>query len=118
MRVVVTGSSGLVGSAVGSHLADRGHVLAGLDVRPGPWTSLIGDIRRVALCRALVTGADALIHTAALHAPHVSIRSEQDFVSVNVEATQALLEAADRADVEWKGAGAHRCGGVAGASSA
>ncbi len=44
-------------------------------------------------------GADAIVHVAALHAPHVGIRPDIDFERVNVEATAALIRIAIAAGV-------------------
>jgi nucleoside-diphosphate-sugar epimerase len=92
--VVVTGSSGLVGSTVAAALEARGHDVVGVDVRPGPYTSVVGDFRTVD-----VAGADAVVHIAALHAPHVGVRPDAEFWDVNVDATAGLLAAAGAAGV-------------------
>jgi len=46
-----------------------------------------------------VRGADAVIHAATLHKPHVATHSRQDFVDVNVSGTLTLLEEAAAAGV-------------------
>src|SRR5262249_21725364 len=48
---------------------------------------------------AAVCGADAIVHTASLHAPHVTSRPMQDFIAVNITGTLRLLEAAAKAQV-------------------
>jgi nucleoside-diphosphate-sugar epimerase len=98
MNVLVTGSSGSIGSAITARL--RRHALVtGLDLLPGPETTRIGDIADKGMVRDLVRGVNAIVHTAALHVPHLSTSSEEDFRLVNVEGTRALLEAAARAGV-------------------
>jgi nucleoside-diphosphate-sugar epimerase len=47
-------------------------------------------------CRA-VQGVDAVIHTAALHAPHVGLVPDAVFQQINVDATAHLLQAAREA---------------------
>jgi len=45
-------------------------------------------------------GADAIIHTAALHAPHVGVVPDSEFIRVNVEGTRLLTEVAQDAKVK------------------
>jgi UDP-glucose 4-epimerase len=91
MKVVVTGSSGHIGSAVAERIAREVEVV-GLDLHPGPQTTHVGDLLDVKLIRRLLGGVDAVVHVAALHAPHVGVRSEKEFEEVNVEGTRNLLE--------------------------
>ena len=63
----------------------------------GPHTDEVGDLADHALVRALVGQADAVVHTASLHAPHVGVRSRQDFVATNVLGALHVLEAAAEA---------------------
>lgn len=41
MRVLITGSSGQIGTNLGLRLLDEGHFVYGIDVRPNPWTDRI-----------------------------------------------------------------------------
>jgi UDP-glucose 4-epimerase len=92
--VLVTGSSGRIGTAVSEAMAARGIRVRGLDVTAGPWTSRCGDVRDPATCRRMLSGARAVVHTAALHAPHLGRHADGDFIAVNEEGTQHLLDAA------------------------
>ncbi|WP_309234801.1 NAD(P)-dependent oxidoreductase [Nocardia sp. XZ_19_385] len=92
--VLVTGSSGLVGAAVAQEMRAAGWQVRGWDVRPGPWTTHLGDLRDGKLRARAVAGSDIVVHTAALHAPHVGRMPDDEFRAVNVEATAALLEQA------------------------
>lgn len=47
----------------------------------------------------VLPGADALVHCAALHAPHVGVASGADFVRVNVTGTERIVKAAQSAGV-------------------
>ena len=38
MRVLITGSSGQIGTNLALHLLERGHMVFGVDVRPNPWS--------------------------------------------------------------------------------
>ncbi|ATL72207.1 hypothetical protein CRH09_29460 [Nocardia terpenica] len=90
----MTGSSGVVGSAVADEMHRAGWQVRGWDMRPGPWTTHLGDLRDAKLRARAVAGADTVVHTAALHAPHVGAVPDAEFRAVNVEATAALLEQA------------------------
>lgn len=91
MRVLVTGAAGLIGSGVAARFA-ADHQVIGLDLRPGPFVEVIGDCVDVAEWRQRIGPIDAVVHTAALHAPHVGQRTDQDFRCANVEATSRLLD--------------------------
>jgi len=75
----------------------REHTIVGVDLAPFPSaipnvTSHIGDIH-VFDWRPLLEGVDAVVHFAALHAPHRATHSREDFLATNVEATYRLIEA-------------------------
>ena len=41
MRVLITGSSGQIGTNLGLRLLDDGHFVYGVDIRPNTWTDRI-----------------------------------------------------------------------------
>ena len=41
MRILITGSSGQIGTNLGLKLIDHGHEVFGVDIRPNPWTDAI-----------------------------------------------------------------------------
>ena len=92
-RVLVTGSSGRVGTAIARRLAQDYRVV-GVDLLPGAFTSVVGSIEDPDVLTRALHGADAVVHTAALHAPHVHSVPAERFVGVNVDATRRLLELA------------------------
>ncbi len=61
--------------------------------------TLVGDLLEPALLAEACAGADAVVHTAALHAPHVGLVPDSEFWRVNVEGTRAVLVAALAAGV-------------------
>lgn len=67
-RVLITGSAGVLGGALARHLADAGHDVTGVDLRPavvGPgWHHHVGDVRDTGLMARLLAGADAVVHCA------------------------------------------------------
>ena len=98
MRILITGAAGLIGSAVAQRLATE-HEVVGLDLLKGPQVGIVADCREVTDWRHRVGPLDALVHIAALHAPHVGLRGDEDFRRINVDATSRLLDFALESDV-------------------
>src|SRR5918999_1588373 len=101
MRVLVTGSSGHLGEALVRVLGAEGIDVVGLDVLASPHTSAVGSIADRAFVRRSMAGADAVIHAATLHKPHVGSHTRQDFVDTNIygatkTAAEDLCELAHR----------------------
>jgi len=96
-KVLVTGYGGFLGGAVVRQLLEAGFQVRGLARGDYPqWVALgveplRGDITDPALVRAAVAGCDAVVHTAALAGVW---GPWSKYFSVNVQATQDLLEAA------------------------
>lgn len=95
MRIIVTGAAGLIGSAVAERLR-RANEVIGVDLRPAPTVDVEADCNDVAIWGPAVGAVDAIVHVAALHAPHVGHRSDQDFRRTNIEATARLLDHAQK----------------------
>jgi nucleoside-diphosphate-sugar epimerase len=91
MRIIVTGAAGLIGGAVAGRLRGR-HEVVGIDLRPGPAVELAADCLDVADWGPALGSVDAIVHAAALHAPDVGRRSDEEFRRVNVEGTARLLD--------------------------
>jgi len=91
MRVLVTGAAGLIGGGVAARLR-QDHDVVGLDLVAGPEVKIVGDCFDVTEWRQSVGPVDAIVHVAALHAPHVGRQSDSDFRKTNVEATSRLIE--------------------------
>lgn len=96
MRIVVTGSAGHLGEALVRTLRPLGHHVVGLDILPSPFTDAVGSIADPAFVTRHLRGAEAVIHTATLHKPHVATHPRQAFVDTNVTGTLTLLEEALR----------------------
>lgn len=103
--VLVTGASGRVGRAVAVRLW-ASHRVLGLDLGPSSTTHLVGDLLSLTApgpagdaLRQALRGASAVVHAAALHAPHVGQVADAAFERVNVEATQRLYALAAEAGV-------------------
>src|SRR6266700_505751 len=81
MRVLITGSSGLLGSTIASQLS-ASHETVGVDILPGPYTRHVMSINDGdALSRVVHSGVDAIIHTASLHQPHIVTHSRDAFIA-------------------------------------
>ncbi len=89
---MVTGSAGRVGSAIYHHLKQQDFTVWGMDVLAGPDTDIVCDIKQVNLIKDQLPKIQAVIHTAALHAPHVGIFRHKDFIATNVNATEQLFQ--------------------------
>ena len=99
MRIVVSGSAGHLGEALVRTLPDDGHEVIGLDVLQSPYTAVSGSVADRELVRRTVRGADAIVHAATLHKPHVGSHGRQEFVETNITGTLRLLEEAVAAGV-------------------
>ena len=95
MKVLVTGGTGYLGSAIVLALARRGHdpiVFARRASASGlPGTLIDGDVRDTRAVTAAAAGVDAVCHTAALVSVWRPDRSEFD--AVNVGGLQSALAA-------------------------
>jgi UDP-glucose 4-epimerase len=94
VRILVTGSSGHLGEALVRVLRRHGHDVVGLDLLPSAWTSVVASVADRAAVRHALEGAEAVLHTATLHKPHVGTHSAQQFIDTNVTGTLTLLQEA------------------------
>jgi len=95
-RILVTGSSGLLGRHVAETLVLAGHAVTGLDIAPPPetaaWTHVTGEADALAVVTELAMGMDALVHIAAI--PRPTGRAAADVFRINMAAMYAAVEAA------------------------
>jgi nucleoside-diphosphate-sugar epimerase len=99
MRIVLTGSSGRIGRAIFGALCGQ-HEIIGIDRSPFSTTHIVGDFADEMLLRPALRKADAVIHTAALHAPHVDAVPIEEFQRINVEGTRLIAREAIAAGVK------------------
>ena len=93
MKVLVTGSSSLLGKAVVAALSARGDDVCGFQrSASATYCSITGDIRERDAVMKAAEGNDAIIHLAALVAPKPSWN---DAYQVNVVGTRNIVDAAN-----------------------
>lgn len=94
MKIVVTGSSGRLGKAVTRQLANRGHAILGIDriADPSLRPSWVGDLCQTGDLFEACSGADAIVHLAAIQAPNLAPDSMT--FNNNVSATYNLCKVA------------------------
>ncbi|TPI64788.1 NAD(P)-dependent oxidoreductase [Mesorhizobium sp. B3-1-3] len=96
MRILLTGSSGWLGSALKPRLEALGHHVVGLDPVPSARTQVVGSIadRDLVLKTVRENSIEAIIHSGALHKPNIEHHETSAFVATNVQGTLNLLDAA------------------------
>jgi UDP-glucose 4-epimerase len=99
MKILLTGSSGRIGRAIYVRLC-REHDVVGYDIAPASTTHIVAPLQDKSGLQKAVEGVDAVIHCAALHAPHVGVATDQAFEEINVTATQTLARLCLRAGVK------------------
>jgi nucleoside-diphosphate-sugar epimerase len=99
MNVLVTGSSGYIGSKVAERVTQQGSCV-GVDLVPGSFTTHLGNITNKIFMSEVISGVDAIIHAAAYHAPHVGVIAEDEFRHVNVQGTEVLLDLAIQKNID------------------
>lgn len=103
-KVLVTGSSGQLGSYISELLLTRVDV-SGMDVRPQPYAPLkkvscLGDIREPKDARKLLKGVDAVVHCAAQVSVDRSLEDPLSDASINVLGTVNMLNEGVKAGVK------------------
>lgn len=93
MKIAVTGTSGRIGRAIHFSLCHE-HEVVGIDRSVSSATTHLGEIDDYKLLTKAFKGASAVVHTAALHAPHVGIFEDSEFYRINIEGTKTVIQAA------------------------
>ncbi|HEY9196230.1 MAG TPA: NAD(P)-dependent oxidoreductase [Mucilaginibacter sp.] len=94
MKVLVTGSSGRLGSVTVNHLRQHGHEVCGIDRITSATTDVLIDIQDKEQVEKATHGFDAIIHTAAVHGRHYELNyPRQSFIDTNITGTLQLLNA-------------------------
>ena len=101
MKIVVTGATGLLGSATAKHLLANGHEVIPVDRREGEVSPdlqvIVGDLSNLDFCDSVMAGAEAVIHLAAI--PNPTDKRQHEVFSNNVVSSFAVFSAAANAGV-------------------
>lgn len=103
-RVLVTGSSGTIGTALASQLLNQGYVVYCADIKPNRWISevdertKITDLRNPDEVSELCSDVDLIVHLGA-HARVQNSVKEPKLMANNLEMTFNVLEHARRSDI-------------------
>ena len=73
MRILVTGSSGKLGSITVRNLLRAGHNVTGIDLLASDTTEHFLDIQQTEAVVEFTRSYDAIVHTAALHGRHMDL---------------------------------------------
>lgn len=101
--VALTGATGFIGRHLLAALTARGYRVRVLlrrpvEVPPGAASAVVGDLTRPINMAAALSDVDAVVHSAGL-AHAMSGAPEDDYRTLNTEATARLAQAAERAKV-------------------
>jgi nucleoside-diphosphate-sugar epimerase len=101
MKIVVTGATGLLGNATAQHLLVQGHNVVAVDRREGQIAPghpvIVGDLKDLHFCDSFMSGAEAVIHLAAI--PNPTDKRQHEVFSNNVVSSFAVFSAAAHAGV-------------------
>jgi UDP-glucose 4-epimerase len=93
-KILVTGSSGQLGSELVNQLKSRNYNVFGIDIVESETTDRIVNICNPEKVNELTIGIDAIIHTAAIHGKHYELKyPREEFISTNIDGTFNLLNA-------------------------
>jgi len=96
MRIIITGSSGLLGRHVAAAAVAAGHDVLGIDTVPPPgaagWRHVTADLTDLGVALQLVRDADAAFHIAAI--PRPTGRAEAEVFQTNMALAYNVIEAA------------------------
>ncbi len=98
MKILITGAAGRLGRAAYVRLCAE-HQVVGLDRSPSSTADVLGDLTDETVLRGALRGVQAVIHTAALHAPQVGHVPDAEFERINVAGTATLARLAAQAGV-------------------
>ena len=98
MKIVVTGSSGLLGRHVAGALVGAGHEVLGIDMAPpstGGWQHVTADLTDLGATLQLIGACEAVVHIAAI--PRPTGRAPAEVFRTNIAAAYNVVEAAVKA---------------------
>src|SRR3989338_6774292 len=106
MRILITGSSGFIGSALAARLSEKGYEVVGFSRTPMKQkgvTSIVGDVRNKEDILKAVKGVDYVFHLAALAHMAKSADAPQAAMEINYGGTKNLIEALEETNPDVRG---------------
>lgn len=100
MRVLVTGSSGFLGSHVARAMNEAGHEVTGFDQQPGAaseYQTVVGDLLDVEGVTAAAQGHDVIVHIGAIGDVYLAASQPALAAAVNVTGSANIATAAKTA---------------------
>jgi len=88
MDVIVTGASGFIGQHLCRRLTEAGNGVFGVDIVPGPFTTMIGDVR----VNLQLPPADEIYALACLASPKHYLKNQMFTIETCVFGTQYAIE--------------------------
>jgi len=92
-RILITGSAGVVGSALGAALSEQGHAVVGLDIAAID-ERFLGDVTHTRDVASAVQGCDGIVHLAAVSRVVWGQQAPEKCKAVNSGGTQNVVRAA------------------------
>lgn len=102
--VLVTGSSGTIGTALTTRLLAAGYETVGVDIEPNPWLesvdkrTIVADLREQEELETLPTDVDIIVHLGA-HARVHDLVKQPELARENIDITFNILEFARQNDI-------------------
>jgi len=87
MKVLITGTSGGIGSATAALFLEKGHTVVGLDTKAGKYTDIIADVAEPALLPE-IDGVEILITCAGVQ----NASGTRDDIDINLKGTINTVE--------------------------
>ncbi len=75
-------------------MLSKKHSIIGIDSLSGKYTSHVGDIADYDFVLSVIKNVEIIIHTRSLHAPHLKMHSNEEFINTNIKGTLNLLKSA------------------------
>ena len=89
--ILITGSAGYLGAALHLTLKQLDFAVVGIDLTPAATVDAIADVADLQAISRYGRLCGAVLHTAALHAPHASAWHAREFAATNITGTNHIL---------------------------
>ncbi|MFX0074819.1 MAG: NAD-dependent epimerase/dehydratase family protein [Candidatus Hermodarchaeota archaeon] len=90
MRILITGSSGFIGSALKQLLEEKGVEIVSYDIRENP----LDDVRDISVLQPKIKGVDGVVHLAAVSRVKLAHENPLECIKTNIGGIINVLESA------------------------